>query len=270
MVSGGVGDDGVYPDARGVMRLIIMLRSILFLSVLVLTGTLCGQDRKETGAWFDRIKSILADERSGGHLLYRLDTLRSEFIPSRSGVNDYFNRDVDFGYRHRRINVELNFSRYQLDLLCFNDTICLSSLTTEPYTQLRNEAYDRGRIERYLQKRNKFYRSGKGIAQLIGEISLDEEYAFNCGDGDPETAKGKYINQLAEDGNIAALTGMLKSFNCETQAYGVAGFRLLEHREIETPPEEAFLIRYIKKRNSELKICSGCLGGLIERIYSEK
>jgi len=58
-----------------------------------------GQNKKEASAYFDLIKSIVTTEKLGNHLVYRLDTLKSKFIPSRSNVTDYFNRDIDFGFR---------------------------------------------------------------------------------------------------------------------------------------------------------------------------
>jgi 2-hydroxy-3-keto-5-methylthiopentenyl-1-phosphate phosphatase len=120
-----------------------------------------------------------------------------------------------------------------------------------------------------LTKRNKFYNSSKTPRQLIKEISFDEEYAFYCGDGSPKTQKGKYIEQLVEDESTDKLTEMLKSFNCETQAYGVAGFNMLSKKEYEISYDVQKLIDHIKKRNSELVVCSGCLSGLIEKIYSK-
>lgn len=120
-----------------------------------------------------------------------------------------------------------------------------------------------------MKKRNKFYNSSKSTRQLIKEISFDEEYAFYCGDGSPKTQKGKYIEQLVEDESIDTLIDMLKSFNCETQAYGVAGFNMLSKREYKISFDVQKLIDHIKKRNSELVVCSGCLSGLIDKIYSK-
>jgi hypothetical protein len=62
---------------------------------------------------------------------------------------------------------------------------------------------------------------------------------------------------------------MLKSFNCETQAYGVAGFNMLAKKEYEIPFNILKLIQHIKKRNAELVTCSGCLAGIINKIYSK-
>jgi hypothetical protein len=228
-----------------------------------------GQDQKETFGYFSLIRAILSSEQSGDTLVYRLDTLKSKFIPSRSYVTDHFNRYIDFGFKHRSISVSLNFASFRVDLLCRHDTIYLSSLSSATYESMNYEHYDKAVIDNFLKKRNRFYRSSKTPQQLMEELALPVEYAFYCGDGMPKTEKGKYIEQLVDDENTATLMDMLKSFNCETQAYGVAGIEMLERRGYQVPYDIQNLVNHIKKRNSELVICSGCLSG-IEKIYNKK
>ena len=229
-----------------------------------------GQSKKETTAYFDLIKSIVISEKNDTTLFYRLDTLKSKFIPSRSHLNDYFNRDIEFGFKHRRITMSLNFAGYQIDILCKNDTIFLCSISSTSYNSIKYDTFDKQTIELLLKKRNKLYNSNKTSGQLIKEISLPEEYAFYCGDGMPKTQKGKYIEQLVDEENRSTLIKMVKSFNCETQAYGVAGLEMLKKRDYEISYDIQKLIDHIKKRNSELVVCSGCLSGLIDKIYSKK
>ena len=229
-----------------------------------------GQDKKETSAYFDLIKNIVTTEKLGNNLVYRLDTLKSKFIPSRSNVTDYFNRDIDFGFKHRSITVNLNFAAFRVDLLCRHDTIFLSSIASVDYNSLSYDNYDKEVVDEFLKRRNKFYNSSKTFRQLIKEISFLEEYAFYCGDGMPKTQKGKDIDLLVDDENVATLNDMLKSFSCETQAYGVAGLEMLEKRDYQLPNDTKKLINHIRQRNSELIICSGCLSGLIEKIYTKK
>jgi hypothetical protein len=229
-----------------------------------------GQDMKETSAYFELIKAVVSSENLGNNLVYRLETLKSKFIPSRSHVTDYFNRDIDFSFKHRSIIVNLNFAGFRIDLLCRNDTIFLSSISSVDYKSMHYDNYHKEVIDQFLKQRNKFYSSLKTPRQLIIEISLPEEYAFYCGDGMPKTQKGKYIDQLVDDENTMTLIDMLKSFNCETQAYGVAGLEMLKKRDYLIPYDAKILIDHIKKRNSELIVCSGCLSGLIDKIYMNK
>lgn len=241
----------------------IIFSLLFFLSVQ-------GQDKKETSAYFELIKAVVSSENLGNNLVYRLDTLKSKFIPSRSHVTDYFNRDIDFAFKHRCIIVNLNFAGFRVDILCCNDTIFLSSLSSADYKSINYDNYHKEVIDQFLKQRNKFYSSSKTPRQLIKEISLPEQYAFYCGDGMPKTQKGKYIDQLVDNENTATLVDMLKSFNCETQAYGVAGLEMLKKRDYQIPSDAQKLIDHIKKRNSELIVCSGCLSGLIEKIYTKK
>lgn len=229
-----------------------------------------GQSKIETAAYFDLIKQIVISEKLDSILVYRLDILKSKFIPSRSNINDYFNRDIEFGFKHHRIIMSLNFAGYQIDMLCKSDTILLSSISVIDYGSIKYDHFDKATIESFLKMRNKLYNSSKTSGQLIKEISLREEYAFYCGDGMPKTQKGKYIEELVEEENTETLIEMIKSFNCETQAYGIAGFEMLKKRDFEIAYDIQKIIDHIKSRNSELVICSGCLSGLVNKIYSKK
>ena len=229
-----------------------------------------GQSKKETISYFDLIKSIVNSEKLDTNLIHKLDKLKSKFISSRSYLEDYFNRDIGFGFKHRRITLSLNFVGYRVDLLCRNDTIFLSCITSSNYKGINYDNLNEGVISQFLKNRNKFYNSNKSSQQLIKEISLLEEYAFYCGDGMPKTQKGKYVEQLVNNENTEKLIDMIKSFNCETQAYGVAGLVMLEKSEYKIPCDIQKIIDHIKKRNSDLIVCSGCFSGLINKIYSKK
>ncbi|MGV3587986.1 MAG: hypothetical protein ACO1OF_13350 [Adhaeribacter sp.] len=99
------------------------------------------------------------------------------------------------------------------------------------------------------------------------EISSNITYAFYCGDGLPKTNEGKHIERLVNTRSIIKLNEMLNSINIETQTYGVAGFEMLSKKFVKISKEQKEVINYIKKRNSEVVTCSGCLTGLVEKIY---
>lgn len=239
----------------------------LYLSIfsLLFFLTVQGQDKGETTAFIDLIKPIIDTEKSGDHLIYRLDTMKY----SRGEIYDYFNRDLDFGFKHRRIIVGSIFTDYHINLLCRNDTIFLSTITGANYGKINFYNYDQPVIDQFLKQRNKFYRSSKTVQQLIKETSLVEEYAFYCGDANPKTEKGKYIEQLVDEEATWAFVDMLKNFNCETQAYGVAGLEMLKKRDFQISDAAEKLIAHLKKRNTELVVCYGCLI-LIDKIYSKE
>jgi hypothetical protein len=72
------------------------MKKICLILCFIITVSVSAQDKKETATYFEYIKEILSSEKFGSKLVYRLDTLTSKFIPSRSGVNDYLNREIEF------------------------------------------------------------------------------------------------------------------------------------------------------------------------------
>jgi hypothetical protein len=202
--------------------------------------------------------------------IYGDSVLRHLEVSTRSNIVDYFNRDIDLGFKHRRLFLQLNYVYYQIDLLCKQDSIFLFTISNHDKKKLYYQQYNNNVIGQFLEKRNTLYGSSKSARQLTEEISLGEVYAFHCGFVDQKTQKGYYIDTLVAKRDSIQLLQMLKSFHCETQAYGVAGFSLLKEKNVVIPVEAQTLIDRIKKRNSELVTCSGCLMGLISKIYTTK
>jgi hypothetical protein len=96
-----------------------------------------------------------------------------------------FNRDVDFGYRQKRIQIVFNGCGYQLNLLVKNDTVCLSSTIfssifgpdqgeTQFNKTLSVPIIDTIRTMEYLKLRNRFYNSAKILNDLKDELNLNE------------------------------------------------------------------------------------------------
>ena len=75
------------------------------------------------------------------------------------------------------------------------------------------------------------------------------------------------IKSFVDEEDIESLKILLSNFNCEKQAFAVEGFSMLSKNEVEIPNEYNILIKHIKERNAELQICSGCITGLVEKIY---
>jgi hypothetical protein len=240
---------------------------LFFLPVVLvlLTVSVAAQERR---AHFASVRIVVQSETSADRLVQRLDSLKSTFIPSRSEVTDYFNRDLEFDVKHRRVLVQLNFYPFNIDILTRNDTILAAVVAAESHKYVHHQVYAEATVQTFLDQRNKLYGSAKSVKQLMDEISLDEEFAFRCGDGGPPTKQGKYIEQLVEEENADTLVEMLKSFNCETQAFGIVGLEMLRRRGYVVTRETQKLINWIKKRNSEVVICVGCLSGLVEKIYT--
>lgn len=222
---------------------------------------------QEAQKYFEQIEKIVNKETFSSNLYGKLDSLQAKKIPSRSGISKYLDRDLDFGYKHQRINLQINFENFRVDLLTSNDSVLLSVISHNDYKKLQTTNYEETSVLKYLALRNNFYGSNKKIKNLEEEISSNITYAFYCGDGLPKTDEGKHIERLVNTRSINKLNEMLSNINIETQTYGVAGFEMLTKKGVKIPKEQKEIIKYIKKRNSEVVTCRGCLTGLVEKIY---
>ncbi|MCO5946961.1 hypothetical protein [Mucilaginibacter flavidus] len=219
---------------------------------------------------YHKIEDIAKKETRASQFFQKLDSLKKTRQPHDSNVDIYFDRDVDFGYRHERISVTLNSWRYQVDLLTKNDSIYSTSVRFDD--DLYNNFYSKRKFAkvdtlnslRYLSLRNAFYGSNKSLADLHAELNIAEEYASRCGDGSPMTHRWKKLQTQAKDNSQKKFLHMLQSFCCEEQEYGLAGFKLIEKSGKKVPRKIDEIIKHIESRKSDLVICAGCLI-LVER-----
>jgi hypothetical protein len=103
----------------------------IFLSYFVcqlLTFQAFGQ---EITKYFHQVEQIASSCPVASCIYKKLDSLKNTHRPTDSRIELYFDRDVDFGYKHQRINITLNGLHYQLNLLTRNDTVYLSSTVLE-------------------------------------------------------------------------------------------------------------------------------------------
>lgn len=217
---------------------------------------------------FMKIKDILTNESSSKNLINKLNLLKLTFKDQiNNNVYDFLNRDIDFDYNHKRIRVIFDNWQYQIDIITKNDSIYLKSIKTEYFKKYTYNSLNENELKGYLLKRNTFYQSHKRIKQLLTEISINNNFAMRCGDGLDYTKDGLKINKFVEKEDINSLRILLSNFNCEKQAFAVQGFSLLVIKGKKIPNECKILIEHIIKRNAELQICSGCISGLVEKIY---
>ena len=245
--------------------------------VILCLSLCCCLNGQQPAYYFDLAVKVLSSNGSVDIITKRLDSLKSTLISSRSSCSKKFNRSIDCDYKHLRIDLELNFNRFQIDILHSDDTIFASSVIqfVNPFdfdnTKTANfNDVDTINILRYLRNRNKLYSSSKSIADLMKEVCKNEFYAFYCGYGLQKTRQGKYIENLVKRGDTTELVKLLQDICVETQAYGVAGFSMLAKNGYTHTTVIQTMIQKIRRRNSETVICSGCLMGLVENIYSKK
>jgi hypothetical protein len=212
---------------------------------------------------YKKITGITDKEHLASQLYNKLDSFKHTRQPHNSNIETYFNRDIDFGYKHQRINLQLNGWYYQVNLLVKNDTVYLSSvkfddMVTDMYPKLNNLQIDTVNSSIYLTLRNNFYSSHKSIEELIKDLNLTEQFASNCGDGSPKTRRWTKLERQAKNNAQSSFLQLLQSISCEEQEYGVAGFKLIEKQGTKLPARIITLLRYLKDRKSDLVVCSGC------------
>ncbi|WP_295797228.1 hypothetical protein [Mucilaginibacter sp.] len=214
---------------------------------------------------YHKIEDIAKKETRASQFFQKLDSLKKTRQPHDSNVDIYFDRDVDFGYRHERISVTLNSWRYHVDLLTKSDSIYLTSVRFDDdfydnfYSKRKFVKVDTLNSSRYLSLRNEFYCSNKSLADLHAELSIAEEFASHCGDGSRMTRRWKKLQAQAKDNRQKKFLHMLQSFCCEEQEYGLAGFKMIEKTEKKVPKGIGEIIKHIESRKSDLVICAGCL-----------
>lgn len=123
--------------------------------------------------------------------------------------------------------------------------------------------------EDYLSKRNKIYRSKKKLNDIKEELTYPYSFAMYCGDTAPLTTKGKEILNQVDNEDVEAFRMMVRSISPEVQAYGVLGMELLEKREVHLLPFDRWLVQHLKKRDADVVICSGCIDGIVTKLYSK-
>lgn len=245
-----------------------IMRNLSLIIFLFFALKIQAQTEFEVKNNFIKIKDILENENSAKNLIIKLNSLKLTFKDQiNNNVYVFLNRDIDFDYNHKRIRINFDTWHYQIDIITKNDSIYLKSVKTEYYKKYSYNILNENNLKRYLLKRNTFYKSHKKNKQLLKEISINETFAMRCGDGLPYTKEGLKIKSFVDNEDIESLKIMLSNFNCEKQAFAVEGFSMLSKKEVEIPNEYKILIAHIIKRNAELQICSGCITGLVEKIY---
>lgn len=213
--------------------------------------------------YFHKIENITANAKLASVLYKKLDSVKQTRRPNDSRINILFDRDVDFGYKHKRINIVFNSIYYVVNLLVKNDSIYLSSVSFDrefydkAYGNLNKFRIDTSTCLYYLKLRNGFYKSTKTIIDLKDDLNLNEEYAYRCGDAMQKTDEWIHLEKLAKKKDIGKLTNMLQSICCEEQAYGTAGFNELNKNSIKIPKNIQKIIKHIKDRKSTLVVCNG-------------
>jgi len=224
---------------------------------------------------FNKIVPLVHLQESVERVYVRLDSLKQ--VRSGSSISNVFDRDIDFGFNQVRIKLVLNDVFFAVDIIHNKNKICVYDIRALNYdgqtlseTHFKKVGIDSALINSYLESRNGFYKSHKDLKALLADIEYNESYAMYCGDASPETQEGKYIDKLVRGKNTKILINMLQSISCETQAYGITGFKMLLKQGYQLDNLTPKLIAHIEKRNSPVLTCQGCLDQLLTRLYGER
>jgi hypothetical protein len=219
--------------------------------------------------YYRKLELITINSIKATQLFQRLDSLKQTLRPSDSHVIITFDRDIDFGYKHQRMDIELNGAYYHINILAKANSIVTKSVLygnstfLDSYSESYNKRHacfyaDTNQVYGYLKLRNDFYSSFKSLDDLKNELNIATIYAFRCGDGLQKTGYGKYIEELVNKRNITEIEKLLNSICCEEQAYGSEAFFMLKKKRYKIPMHTQKILSHVKKRKSTLVQCVGC------------
>lgn len=234
--------------------------------LLVFTTNTYGQTAKD---YFIAVEQRIQGLNSFHSLQDTLNRFMKQHIPSRSGLTLQLDRTLDVSYTHKRLMLQLNYYSFQLDFITMGDSVYFTALTNSDDGRLKSFNAHESKLEDYLSKRNKLYRSKKKLSDIQKELTYPHSFAMYCGDTAPLTTKGEQILKLVDEQDIEAFRIMIQSISPEVQAYGVLGMELLEKREVPLLPFDRWLVQHLKKRDTDVVTCSGCIDGIVSKLYGK-
>ena len=205
---------------------------------------------------------------------FNLDSLKNKKFKHVKEINSLtggfqFERQRDAGVTESIYNITIDFAEgkwmkykeYNVHIFSKNDSI-FGLINYDQYREKTNYYFDFGKLKAYLEYHNEFYQSELTITDFVNQILDDHIYGYVCGYA-PVVYDVPRYNDLKFDKkkNISEFRNWIKSFNPELQTYGIDALEYLDkNKGIKLTELDKKLISNIKKRNSILNTCSGCLG----------
>lgn len=232
---------------------------------------------------FDVVNAAVEKAVTKTALMQQLNALLKDYMPSRSGIGEPFNRLLQGNIYHQRIALRFYPNNFFINLLTRNDSIVFSTVFftgsafaegpgfMEADSTVRDIHEKSAVFAAFLEERNRFYHSRKTRNDVAIELSANNMYAMYCGDGAPITESGKRIHALVlKEDPLPEITGMLQNLSCEIQAYGITAIDILVNKGIAIDNLNSKLYRYIHQRNAPVVSCSGCIIGGVKTLYDHK
>lgn len=187
-----------------------------------------------------------------------------------------FERQIDAGVTESIYDISIeyvegewmNYKEYKVHVFSKNDSI-FGIINYDTYREKTNYYFDFEKLQNYLDFHNEFYQSNLTRKDFISQVLADHIYGYVCGEAPVIYEIPRYDDlKFDKKRNISKFRNWLKSFSPELQTYGVDALKYLEkNKDIQLTAFDEKLILNIKKRNSTLNTCSGCLIGLYEKAF---
>jgi len=226
------------------------------------------------------MKEILKDYKN-----FNLDKVlnydfKSDYRVIKKDTKVLIDRHLDFGYHNKKILITVNnygqapsdrannFG-YCFDLIVKNDSI-IGLLNPDKYDSNSQIHYDETKIQRYVDLHNKFYGVTTSIKDFISSFDNETEYGFMCGsaliDYGIPMHKELFFDNVKNKGTFL---NWIKSYDLGLQAYGVTALEFLrDNKKVVLTGEENTIINNIRKRNTIISVCSGCISEY-SKLYNE-
>ncbi len=196
-------------------------------------------------------------------------------IDTKRSIKKY-SREIDFNFTEDLYEISIEYISgntirsmdYNLRVFKENDKV-FGVIVSEELWQRKYFYFDYDKLHDYVEKHNTFYGSEKSMRDFINETKDGEVYTYYCGFSAPIKKIPSYDGHLFNNKkNVDVFKNWLYSFNIEKQNYGIDALEYLTKKgKIELTENDIKAIDHIKKRNSILETCSGCLMGIYKKRY---
>ena len=204
-----------------------------------------------------------------------------KFVIVSEGLNIYRKLDNDFSQMIYGFSIQYKEEGYDEYFKIYivtdqNNKIVFGKLEEFEYPEkiIKDEIFNiqENHIEYYLINHQKIYNLKLDKKDFIEQVETLILFGFGCSSGlDYYPKEAKKMAKLVDKKDYEELAIWLRQINPEIQAYGLNGLIQLENKGIRINPEDSKIIEHLKKKNTPINNCSGCLYGLktpiIELIF---
>jgi len=233
------------------------MRTLILVLILFLIQNVHGQNN------IAELKSLLETIEKTDSLKEKIKTAHFEKLDIIE-VYVELERDIDFGYRHHRILIiPVSGSDLKLNFISKNGNMktgWISEFQLDNNTHLNLKLFKSSPklFTEYVFNHNKYYETNLDEREFKNQILDEYVVGFACGFSGKEISKeSKKSIRYSNNKNSKKLNELLTSFSPELQTLGAIG--LIKINKI--TDKQNVIIDHLKKRNSIIFSCSGCVYG---------